>query len=551
MMASASTFVDAARQTAERFLQAVVVVDDQAALGVQLKPPMPPLAQVKETVGRKGKLVPPAVSGLASEEHHELNAKEVVDQFAKLGLVCAVLKPEQGENPELPTVAAARRADIVILDWYLNGIAGDTALDLIDAILRSDAGAQDLGRLRLIVIYTGEAALYDIVEAVRGRISAHYPEAKTRKLDPFTLTRGPVRVSVLAKSGARIPSKNIKLSERRVATTELPHRVITEFSSMNAGIVPNVALESVAALRSNTHKLLARLHAGLDCAYLWHRMMQPFPADAEEHLIELVAEEVRAIFEDSPASTAANLEAITKWLKYHKVKSDYDADFGVTTHVTTADVDRLLTLGATDSTVKSRFPSLKKMPKGPAVKAFAASTVAGENANMEFAALTTLKTQYMKPPPQLTLGTLLARGAGKRRRHYVCMQPRCDSVRLTGKADFPLLPLVAVSGSDDFNLIVPTYAKGSSGRPSAYLRLKIDMRPTKLVMVPFPVTAGRDCVIAESQGRQFRFNATPGHHYKWVGQLKSQHAQRLAEELGTEFSRVGLTEAEWLRKWSR
>lgn len=439
----------------------------------------------------------------------------------------------------------------MILDWYLNGVAGDTALSLIDAILRSDEDAPDRGRLRLIVIYTGQAALYDIVDSVRERIGAHYPDARTRRPDPFTLSRGPVRVVVLAKSGARIPPKNTALNDRKVATTELPQRVITEFSLMNAGIVPNVALEAVAALRSNTHMLLARLHAGLDCAYLWHRMMQPYPADAEELLIELVAEEVKAIFEDSPASAASNLQAIGKWLMFNKPNADYDADFNVQTQVGLADVDRLLELGATDSTVKSRFPSLKRMPKGPAVKAFAVSAVASDEANMDFAALTTLKTQYMKPPPRLTLGTLVARGTGSRRRHFVSMQPRCDSVRLTTKADFPLLPLVAVSGKDVFNLIVPKYRKSSSTRPSSYLRLKIDMRPTKLVMVPFVVTAGRDCVIAEAHRRQFRFNSVGGTHYTWIGQLKSEHAQRLAAELGTEFSRVGLTEAEWLRLWSR
>jgi len=280
-------------------------------------------------------------------------------------------------------------------------------------------------------------------------------------------------------------------------------------------------------------------------------MMQPYPADAEEHLIELVAEEVKAILEDSPASAAANIQAISKWLKYHKLNADYDADFNVKTNVTLADVDRLLELGVTDSTVRSRFPSVKKMPKGPPVKAFAVSAVAGDEANMEFAALTTLKTHYMKPPPLLTLGTLLTRGTGSGRRYFVSMQPRCDSVRLTAKAEFPLLPLVAVSGNDDFNLIVPKYRKSSSARPSSYVRLKIDMRPTKLVMVPFLVTTGRDCVIAEAHGRQFRFNADGGHTYMWIGQLKSEQAQRLADELATEFSRVGLTEAEWLRLWSR
>jgi hypothetical protein len=261
-------FLEATRETAARFLHAVVIVDDQAALGSEPKSAGPPTGDSQFGRRTKKKLTPPLGVPLGDDDEHELNAKVVVDQFAELGLVCAVLKPEKDENPERPTVAAARRADIVILDWYLNGVGGDIALSLIEAILRSDEAAPDRGRLRLIVIYTGQAALYDIVDSVREAIAAHYPDARTRRPDPFTLSRGPVRVVVLAKSGARIPPKNIALSGRKVATTELPQRVITEFSLMNAGIVPNVALESVAALRANTHKLLARLHAGLDSAYL-------------------------------------------------------------------------------------------------------------------------------------------------------------------------------------------------------------------------------------------------------------------------------------------
>ena len=35
--------------------------------------------------------------------------------------------------------------------------------------------------------------------------------------------------------------------------------------------------------------------------------------------------------------------------------------------------------------------------------------------------------------------------------------------------------------------------------------------------------------------------------YEWIAELKTEHAQRAAEEFGREFSRVGLTESEWLR----
>lgn len=39
--------------------------------------------------------------------------------------------------------------------------------------------------------------------------------------------------------------------------------------------------------------------------------------------------------------------------------------------------------------------------------------------------------------------------------------------------------------------------------------------------------------------------------YKWIAELKSDHAQRAAEQFASNLSRVGLTESEWLRLMSR
>jgi hypothetical protein len=34
---------------------------------------------------------------------------------------------------------------------------------------------------------------------------------------------------------------------------------------------------------------------------------------------------------------------------------------------------------------------------------------------------------------------------------------------------------------------------------------------------------------------------------EWIAQLKPAHAQRIAQDIGNSFSRIGLIEAEWLR----
>jgi hypothetical protein len=42
--------------------------------------------------------------------------------------------------------------------------------------------------------------------------------------------------------------------------------------------------------------------------------------------------------------------------------------------------------------------------------------------------------------------------------------------------------------------------------------------------------------------------AQPPSKFEWVAELKPFHAQRMAEYVSREFSRVGLTESEWLRQ---
>lgn len=51
-------------------------------------------------------------------------------------------------------------------------------------------------------------------------------------------------------------------------------------------------------------------------------------------------------------------------------------------------------------------------------------------------------------------------------------------------------------------------------------------------------------------GKYVLFSATESETktcFEWVAELKSLHAQRMAEYVSRQFSRVGLAESEWLR----
>jgi len=58
---------------------------------------------------------------------------------------------------------------------------------------------------------------------------------------------------------------------------------------------------------------------------------------------------------------------------------------------------------------------------------------------------------------------------------------------------------------------------------------------------------GRGIVAAHKDGGGryiFKLEET---EYEWIAQLKPSHAQRIANTIGQQLSRVGLTEAEWAR----
>lgn len=57
----------------------------------------------------------------------------------------------------------------------------------------------------------------------------------------------------------------------------------------------------------------------------------------------------------------------------------------------------------------------------------------------------------------------------------------------------------------------------------------------------------KQVVARGDNGRPHFFTDISGINYRWVDQLKNNHAQRAVERLASDLSRVGLTESEWFR----
>jgi hypothetical protein len=62
-----------------------------------------------------------------------------------------------------------------------------------------------------------------------------------------------------------------------------------------------------------------------------------------------------------------------------------------------------------------------------------------------------------------------------------------------------------------------------------------------------PKTKNHGEIVAEAKKGIYYFSDVYKVKYQWLGELTSEHAQRVANEFAANISRVGLDESEWLR----
>lgn len=530
-----SRLLERSIRVAEAYLQTAVIVDDRAWLGDAYKAPTPLV-----TPGRVSARTPeaPEAESVAVELRHNLDVKPLVDAFAERGIICGVIAPTPGASVTAMAVGAAMRADIVLLDWQMESDDGGTARSIIADLVRKDKG----DRLRFIAIYTGEKTLTEIGEKIADTLRK---VGKPRFLDrrrKVTLQHGHTRISIYAKSN----SLPVRLMDRSVSEEELPPRVIKDFAQMTNGLVPAVALTALAALRSNASRILDKYHAGMDAPFLAHGACLPHPEDASRHLAAGIAAEAASVIESAVfAHDPANVDAIMDWVT-DSFGNEPVFDFGDGKRLDAGQIRSLFADGYDHQNVLSKKENSRDR--------FALTNVIsnrnnnGDCLDLELSWLTNFRTVYDdSPPPILRLGTVIRKRARRRARdgsgYFLCMRPRCQCVRLGGAQQFHLLPLLEPPKEKTVQLPVPT-------KRNQYRRYSVNMTPSQWQLTVFSPSTDNGPVIAsrEEKTDMFLFRAANRAVYEWVGELKPEFAQRIANRLATELSRVAVNNTEWLRR---
>ncbi len=280
------TFEEQCRQAASRFLQTAVLVDDRAEFQHVAAAESEEDGDDFTEPGELAAAVAPAVIAAPAAAKEDLDAGAITKGFAEKGLICSVLKPAGNGTVATDVLRLAPRSDMIVLDWQI-GDDGEIALNVIDKVLEIDRRSG--GRLRLFAIYTGVRDLRTVADRIEAGVAALQVGSNPFE---FINDNDTAKLVILGKGVAA--DHEAGQTDRCVEEFELAERLIWEFARFSGGILRNATLASMGHLRSNTHRLLARLNGSLDAPLVTHFALVESSHDAQQYVSDLILQEIEA-----------------------------------------------------------------------------------------------------------------------------------------------------------------------------------------------------------------------------------------------------------------
>ena len=505
----ADRFIKQSKEIANNFIQNIVFIDDKA---------------YKNDI-----------------TNNAFSALDVSNVFAQSGKICAIYAPKSISDVNSYNTIL-NKADVVILDWYLDIKKEENQVEDLDADVDNDEPRGEFTlelisdllsqneKLKLIIVYTGETNLFDITDSIYqkiGQTDSCKEDCVIRSLNS--------RILVRAKSqNSETQFKyNKELKDKIVSYESLPTLIVEEFADMTNGLLSNFALSSISAIRNNTSRMLSVFSPQLDPAYLGHKILLENTSEAKGLLIKIFGEAISELLETTNIDTK---DWIDNWIE-NRIK-----DKSININGVSIDKSRELLktmLSSEQSRLKDKYKeaSKKDMSIGEekkleshTIELFAYDGIDVNKSNVEFAILTHKNIFHPAiEAPILTLGTVIKSVD----RYYVCIQQRCDSVRIKEERRFLFLPL---EERGEYPLIVNNGSKLFTNKSSFAIKT-----------MKFKPKEGATIIQASKKEDKYVFYSSYGETYEWVVDLKEMQAQRIVNNYCAQLSRVGLNESEWLR----
>jgi hypothetical protein len=548
-MTMSNPFFDTSKSVANEFLQSVVFIDDRAY----------------------------AVIGDGDQENknHEFDAAEITQAFAKSQKICAVYQPKTLEDIENLSILS-RKADITVIDWQINikqevaqehkeedaeedDPRGPHTRKIIRDILSDPITGK--GSLKLILVYTGEIGLRDITKEIYDDlVKQNIENLQTEDCKVFTPN---VKILIVAKpsvddeeNGAKF-KHNPELNEKVVKYEDLPEFILNEFSIMTSGLLSNFILQSLTVLRNNTFRLVKLYDKNLDSSFVSHRLLLPNQKDSQEQLIEILADSVQALLNYNQVGETVSLINIESWIDTKNISgtisvsnkeilltNDFIKKWAKEGFIKAcSDFWNESNFGDVDEKQIEKFETKQRDLHKEKGSSFLNGGQDSNREDSEFSILTHHKSNLKQQAsmPKLSLGTIVKQEGTEK--YYLCIQAKCDSVRVFKNRKFLFLPLEISPAGKKFNIVIE--------ENNSFIKLHIVKESFELRTIKFDPTAGNDSIIAQlNNNGNYIFTSSWGEKLIWICDLKDAHAQRIAHSYAHQLSRIGLDESEWLRRWA-
>jgi hypothetical protein len=542
-------FFNKSKEIANNFIESVIFLDDRAY-----------------KVGDK------------ENPNHDFDTLKISQSFAKENKICAVYKPESDADID-NFKSVADKADVIILDWQIvfpqivelgseNEDAPDDprgiyTKDIIDSIVFEDSKIKNA--LKLIIIYTGDyTILEDISEEIYKDVFKSSEEYTWDK-ENCSIQSSEFKILVRAKKAEITNELNgKKYVEKMIQYEELPSFILNEFTKMTSGLLSNFALVSLTTLRRSSNKILGLFAKEMDSAYLSHKVLLPSQEDAEDLLIGLFGDTISDLLFYNKSNEVLR-DLIEDWIKkYIQEEPKELLKKGGEKYNPTENYSRnhnllLDLINSSNKDIEKRYvdsfsvDGLSKSKGADYYKYIALNNTllflnTGEEYKKEtidkkFSILTHHKSLFIpnNTIPKLTLGTIL-RSSKNADNYYICIQQKCDSVRIPKDQERKFLFIPLKISEDKFDILTPDGMKLKKIRDSFSIRtIKFICRDMSGVIKG-----------VKDENHKFiftqKYNTAEDEQFEWVFDLKDLHAQRIIIEYTSQLARVGLDESEWHRR---
>jgi hypothetical protein len=512
---------------------------------------------------------------LNEDMDHRLNANIITKVFAPHGKSCSFYQYQKLEE-EQDIIKLANCSDVNILDWRIilseeapitgksivveddvNAHIVDTEVDVKEKESRGKYALRLIEQVllnnydspKLIIVFTAE---YD-AESIFNPIKEKLLELEIicdENQDELWFQNEKFRISIYFKASPKLKYLSDAVRNKILNLTSLPKIINEEFAKLTHGLVLSTALQCIAQVRSNTFLLLDSYNKNLDPAYLTHRALLPNSHDAEEHLVDIIGSDIKAILKGSTIVKKLREDIIPKYLDeiysedthpFEIQETEKMPDIAITDRINQSVLKSIVMNGIEKTFLKKEYSFdqqiiFRKNCHKNLTATFDNNIESAKNSNIQFAILTTIKPKYQLNQFTLTQGTILKEENNKN--YWLCIQPKCDSVRIeTKKRAFIFLKL-DTGTENNFHIVL---------NPNDPVFLKINYKIYYSKLIDF-ITDKDGNVTSFEEGEQTKFKKGDNLKMIWISELKNDFAQSVANSFSNQLSRVGLDLSEWLRR---